>query len=108
MSYTLNYRWGESEDGESFTVNQLMGLLSQLDEMDDPEHGDISVSDNESNVSISVFAGNRGLIVLEDEDESFHMTGVDRRRSLDLLSRFVSAGASSLRREEPRIPGYGS
>lgn len=108
MTYTLNYRWGDSADGDSFETSQIAELLAQLDQGDDREHGDVSICDNSSGVFISVFAGERGLVVLEDDENAMHMTGVNREEALRILSRFVSGDTSGLRRDEPWSPGYGS
>lgn len=108
MAYTLNYRWGESTDGRSFEASQIAELLAQLDQTDDREHGDVSIRDNESGIIISVFAGDRGLVVLEDDDNVMHITGVERERALRILSRFVSGDTAGLRRDESWAPGYGS
>jgi hypothetical protein len=108
MTYTLNHRWGESDDGDSIAVGQLAELLAELDQAEDPEHGDVSVCNNESGVIISVFAGDRELIVIEDGDDAFHMTGVEREAILGMLSRFTSGEDSDLLGEWPWIPGYGS
>lgn len=83
-------------------------LLAQLDQGDDREHGDVSICDSSSGVFISVFAGERGLVVLEDDGNAMHMTGVNREEDFRILSRFVSGDISGLRRDEPRSPGYGS
>jgi hypothetical protein len=107
MTYTFNYRWGDSADGDSFSTDELTALLSELDGPEDQEHGDVSVVDNDSGWIISVFAGERGLVVLEsEEDEAFHMTRVDRQHALQILEKFVD-GAINEVRQEPWLPGYG-
>ncbi len=107
MTYSLNYRWGDSADGDVFSEDELTELLAQLDGQEDPEHGDFSVCDNESGAIVSVFSGDRGLIVLEDEDDAFHMTGITRPEALRIIVEFTRGELANIRRVEPWLPGYG-
>ena len=79
--------------------------MLDLDE-NDQEHPDVSVYDNQTNVTLSVFAGDRGLVVLEDEDEvPYHRVGVTRDDARRLLVAFVHG--EDLRTDDQWSPGYG-
>ncbi|MEU7715319.1 hypothetical protein AB0B03_25660 [Micromonospora chalcea] len=104
---SIQHRWGSGEDVSS--VDQLADLLDEL-EVDDPEHPDVWISDNEAGYSVSVFAGSRGLVIWEDHDEvrgPLHMDGYSRAGMMGLFT-MVLQGRTTEVDSLPWMPGYGS
>ncbi|WP_406076814.1 hypothetical protein [Micromonospora sp. NBC_00858] len=104
---SIQHRWGSSEDASS--VDQLADLLDEL-EVEDPEHPDVWISDNEAGYSVSAFEGSRGLVIWEDHDEvrgPLHMDGYSRAGMLDLF-RMVLKGRAAEVDSLPWLPGYGN
>lgn len=103
----IQHRWGSGEKASS--VDQLADLLDEL-EVDDPEHPDVWISDNEAGYGVSAFAGSRGLVIWEDHDEvrgPLHMDGYSRARTMDLFT-LVLQGKTTEVDSLPWLPGYGS
>lgn len=107
MRYTINHRWGDTEYAESLGGQALAPLLAELDDSTDIEHPDVSISDNVSGWCLSVFAGDSGLVVLEnDEDEIRHMRGLSFEEITTLCVSFGSGELDTVLRRGWQ-PGYG-
>lgn len=104
---SIQHRWESSEHASS--VDQLADLLDEL-AVDDPEHPDVWISDNQAGYSVSAFAGGRGLVVWEDHDEArgpLHMDGYTRAAMLNLFT-MVLQGRTTEVDSLPWAPGYGN
>jgi hypothetical protein len=107
LRFTINHRWGGTENVESPSGQELTALLAELDDPTDIEHPDVSINDNESRWYLSVFAGDAGLVVLEnDEDEIRHMRGLTSEDIAALCTAFASGDLVAVLREA-WLPGYG-
>ncbi|GAA0428703.1 hypothetical protein Aca07nite_33760 [Actinoplanes capillaceus] len=110
MSFSLIWRYGASSSHAEIPDETLRELLAELDEQEDVEHGDVWLSEDATGWGIGVFAGDRGLVVLEDSEAdggSFHRTGVSREEAFALFRRAADGQMASIR-AEPWRPGYGS
>jgi hypothetical protein len=111
VGFSLLWRYGASSNHERISDETLRELLAELDDSeDDPEHGDVWLSEDATGWGIGVFAGERGLVVLENSEtggESFHRTGVLREHAFMLLRRAADGEMHTIR-DEPWNPGYGS
>jgi hypothetical protein len=111
VRFSLLYRYGTSEGGDEISDESIREALAELDEdEDDQEHGDVWISDNPSGWEIGVFAGDRGLVVLanDEEDEGpFHRLGVSRQEAFTLMRRLANGHVDQIR-AEPWANGYGS
>lgn len=109
VTFTVLHRYGNSSDAEVVPDELLTELLAELDGAeDDVEHGDVWLLD--SPWGIGVFAGDRGLVVLENSDpggEAFHRTGISRQEAFTLLRRLADGELTAIR-AEAWSPGYGS
>ncbi|WP_446218526.1 hypothetical protein [Micromonospora sp. IBHARD004] len=88
----------------------IEALLEPDHDEDDAEHGDIWLSERSSGWAIGVFAGARGLVVLENTEpggEAFHRTDVSRHDTFTLLRRVADGHLDAIRAESWH-PGYGS
>ncbi|MEJ3742579.1 hypothetical protein WEI85_04690 [Actinomycetes bacterium KLBMP 9797] len=111
MSFSLLWRYGASSSHDEISDETLRELLAELDDNeDDAEHGDVWLSEDATGWGIGVFAGDRGLVVLENSEpggESFHRTGVPREHAFMLLRRAANGEMAAIQ-GEPWRPGYGS
>ncbi|MBM0259897.1 hypothetical protein [Micromonospora sp. 4G55] len=104
---SIQHRWGSGEVASS--VDQLANPLDEL-AADDPEHPEVWISDNEAGYGVFAFAGSRGLVIWEDDEEvrgPLHMEGFSRARILDLFT-MVLQGRTSEVDALPWLSGYGS
>ncbi|MCP3881713.1 MAG: hypothetical protein GY701_25490 [Sulfitobacter sp.] len=94
--------------GETFvepSPDVLWRILNELDEYDDPEHLDVSLT-HESEWCLSVFPG--GLIVWENvelDDDPRHLLGVERAKALALWHSLSVGDLATIESEDWR-PGY--
>jgi hypothetical protein len=111
VSFSLLWRYGASSGHDEIPDETLRELLAELDDdEDDAEHGDVWLSEDATGWGIGVFAGDRGLIVLENSNpggDSFHRTGLSREDAFMLLRR-AAAGEMSVIQAEPWNRGNGS
>ncbi|GAA1637963.1 hypothetical protein [Actinoplanes couchii] len=111
MGFSLIWRYGEQSSHERVPDGTLRELLAELDvNVDDVEHGDVWLSEDDSGWGIGVFAGGRGLVVLENSetaDEPSHRVGVGRAEAFALLRRAADGEMEAIRGEDWQ-PGYGS
>ena len=111
MRFSLSWRYGASSSHDEVPDETLRELLSELDDDDeDAEHGDVWLSEDATGWGIGVFAGDRGLVVLENSEpggSAFHRTGVSREDSFTLLRR-AADGEMAIIQTEAWHPGYGS
>ena len=101
---SVQHRWGSSEDVSS--IGQLAELLTELD-AEDPEHPDVWITDNVAGYSVSAFAGSRGLVVWEDDEDvrgPLHMTGYSRPMMQNLFELVMRGQVDEI----ASLPGYGS
>jgi hypothetical protein len=109
--FTLLHRYGTSEDGDEISDESIREALAELDvDEDDEEHGDVWLCDSRSGWEIGVFAGDRGLVVLgndETDEGPFHRLGVSRQEAVALMRRLADGHLDQIR-AEPWANGYGS
>ncbi|GGN20933.1 hypothetical protein FHR83_002078 [Actinoplanes campanulatus] len=109
MSFSLLWRHGASSAHDEIPDETLYKLLAELDEGEDAEHGDVWLSEDATGWGIGVFAGDRGLVVLENTESDgrpFHRTGVSRQEAFVLFRRAADGQMAAIR-AEPWRPGYG-
>jgi hypothetical protein len=109
VRYSLNHRWGDCTEADVVTDEQLDALLSELTrDIEDVEHPDLWITDHESGWSLLAFAGDAGLVVLEDEAETTtqHLRGLTPDTIRVLYVRLISGQIDLLCQEDWR-PGYG-
>ncbi|MER5917823.1 hypothetical protein ABT124_47960 [Streptomyces sp. NPDC001982] len=108
MRYSLNHRWGDYSEVDVVTDDQLDALLSELGrDIEDVEHPDLWITDHESGWSLLAFAGDAGLVVLEDEAETTtkHLRGLSPLKVRELYVR-LTTGQIDLLHQEDWQPGY--
>lgn len=111
MRFSLLWRYGASSSHELISGEVLRDLLAELDDVEgDAEHGDVWLSEDATGWGIGIFAGERGLVVLENSEpggEAVHRIGVPRKHAFALLRGFAD-GELSIIQGESWQPGYGS
>src|SRR5690349_14097242 len=111
MAFSIQYRYGASEALDEVSDETIGQLLAELaDGNDDVEHGDVWITDEVSGWTLGVFAGDRGLVVLEDTNRgggAFHRLGVSLQDSFVLMRRVADGEVQALRGESWAV-GYGS
>jgi len=97
--------WDEISD------ESIREALAELDgDEDDQEHGDVWLCDNPSGWRIGVFAGDGGLVVLENgetDEGPFHRLEVSRQEAFTLMRQLADGHLDQIR-AEPWADGYGS
>ncbi|MFJ5881419.1 hypothetical protein [Kitasatospora cineracea] len=108
MRYTINHRWGDAEEADSLGGPVLVALLAELADPTDIEHPDVWIDDNESGWCLSVFAGDAGLVVLENDekDDIRHLRGLSSDDAIALCTAF-GAGDLEAVLQKGWLPGYG-
>ncbi|GGN10997.1 hypothetical protein GCM10010109_20930 [Actinoplanes campanulatus] len=103
VRFSLLWRYGASSSHDRLSDKELGSLLADLDDGKyDTEHGDVWLSEEATGRGIGVFAGDRGLVVLENTEpggESFHRVGVLREDAFTLLRRFADGELGAIRGE---------
>lgn len=107
MTFSVLHVFGDSHVEDVVSGGVIASLLSELDgEGVAAEHGDVWLADEASGWSLGVFAGERGLVVLEhDEHGASHRVGLERAEAFRLLERF--AAGEDVERDGEWSPGYG-
>ena len=105
MASHLQFRWGGSVANPK--REHMEKALAELD-IDDQEHPDCWVTDNDSSWTLSAFGS--GLLIWEraedDVDRPRHMRGVSRSQVIHLWEA-LSAGRIADVEAQPWLPGYG-
>lgn len=83
---------------EEASIDALAQLVQELDGARDDEHPDVSISDDESGWSVSVFQS--GLVVLENVEDELeeprHMVDIPRSSATDILRLVANESWSEL------------
>ena len=97
-------RWGAMESNVS--VERMRELLTSLDDIEDKEHPDVSLTHN-SGWCLSAFPG--GLLVWENVEASTdpkYMRDVPQEKVLELWSKLAQGDIDAIS-SEPWVDGYG-
>lgn len=105
MTFYVTNRMGEMFTNPPRSV--VTQVLTELDQIDDPEHPDVALA-HESGWTLSAFP--EGLLIwenVESDNEPEHMAGASRAKTEELWLALAAGDLATVERE-PWQPGYGS
>lgn len=103
MTFSILHRMGDGE--QSPPLDALDALYDELLEDDDPEHGEVGVCHDETEMSLTAYRS--GVLIWSDaeDDRPRHMKDVSRDKVLELWKALAAGDLDRVSRE-PWKSGY--